>query len=185
MNLSANKKMALLAAGIFALDQMTKKAIQMSLSYGEEKTVVDGFFNLVHLRNTGAAWSMFSNNNGLLTVVAAVALVILFLTRHRFDIHTTLGWTAMGLMFGGIVGNLTDRLCRGYVIDMLSFYIRRRVEGGGLKEWSFPAFNVADSAICIGVALLFILSFQKEEPARADTPAGPDDGSQVESGSSR
>jgi signal peptidase II len=95
-------------------------------------------------------------------------LLVLFLVRNRFDIETRLGWISLGLMFGGIVGNLTDRLLptRRHVIDFIYFYVR-----SGGDEIGFPAFNVADSAICVGVALLFILSFQKERSSPG-APAG-------------
>lgn len=159
MNLNSNRRIAALAAVIFALDQITKKVVLHFLGREEERIVIDGFFKWVHWGNTGAAWSMFHGNNEVLAIVALIAFVVLFLFRHRFDIHTTLGWMAMGLMFGGIAGNLLDRLVRGHVIDFIYFYIKRRGDGG---EVGFPAFNVADSAICIGVGLLFILSFQKE-----------------------
>lgn len=150
---------------VFALDQLTKLAVLNYLGYAEEKVVIDGFFKFVHWVNTGAAWSLFHDNNALLAIVALVALLILFLCRHRFDIHTTLGWVAMGLMFGGIAGNLLDRLLpsRQHVIDFIYFYIKRRGAFGAEAEIGFPAFNIADSAICIGVLLLFILSFQKEK----------------------
>jgi signal peptidase II len=183
LNLSPNKRIALLALVVFVLDQATKKAVLITLGFAEEKPVVDGFFSLVHWRNTGAAWSMFHNNNELLAIVALVALLLLFLTRHRFYIETRLGCLALGLMFGGIVGNLTDRLARGHVIDFLYFYVRRQGETGAAREVGFPAFNVADSAICVGVAFLFLLSFQKEpsvaapgEPALPANSAGENGG---------
>src|SRR6185295_10812449 len=115
------------------------------LGKGEEWVVIDGFFKLVHWGNTGAAWSLFRGNNELLAIVALVALLALFLTRHHFDSRTFLGQIAFGLIFGGIAGNLTDRLlpARHEVIDFIYFYIRR--SNGG--EVGFPAFNVADSAI--------------------------------------
>jgi signal peptidase II len=72
---------------------------------------------------------------------------------------------ALGFIFGGILGNLLDRLRVGHVIDFLRFYVIRR----NGEEAGFPAFNVADSAICIGVGLLFILSFQSESPRPATT----------------
>jgi signal peptidase II len=152
--------MGLLALVVFAVDQLSKLAVLKYLGRDEERVVIDGCFKLVHLVNTGAAWSLFQNNNDLLAIVALLALLVLFLVRHRFDIHTKLGWISLGLMFGGIVGNLTDRLLpsRHHVIDFLYFYVKRN--GGG--ELGFPAFNVADSAICVGVGLLFVLSFQKE-----------------------
>jgi signal peptidase II len=151
------------------MDQLTKLVVLKQLGYAEEKVVVEGFFKLVHWGNTGAAWSMFRDNNEMLAIVALVALLVLFLVRHRFDIHLTLGWISMGLIFGGIAGNLFDRLLpsRRHVIDFLYFYVHR--EGRG--ELGFPAFNVADSAICVGVFLLFVLSFQKDAEPVAAAPA--------------
>ena len=172
MQPSPNKRIALLAVAIFLADQITKKVVLNYLGYAEEKVVIAGFFKFVHWVNTGAAWSLFRDSNELLAIVALIALLVLFLVRHRFDIHTRLGWVAMGLMFGGIAGNLLDRLLptRRHVIDFIYFYIKPR--GGG--EIGFPAFNVADSAICIGVVLLFFLSFQQENAAKApaDTAGG-------------
>jgi signal peptidase II len=155
--------MAALASLVFVLDQLSKLAVLKHLGYAEEKGVVEGFFKLVHWGNTGAAWSMFRDNNEMLAIVALVALLVLFLVRHRFDIHLALGWISMGLIFGGIAGNLFDRLLpsRRHVIDFLYFYVQRDGKG----ELGFPAFNVADSAICVGVFLLFVLSFQKDTEA--------------------
>ncbi|MCX6905266.1 MAG: signal peptidase II [Verrucomicrobia bacterium] len=170
MNLSSNQRIAVLAVVVFALDQLSKLAVLKYLGYAEEKVLVNGFFKLVHWGNTGAAWSMFRDSNDMLAIVALLALLVLFIVRHRFDIHTTLGWVSVGLMFGGIAGNLLDRLlpARRHVIDFIYFYLRR--SGGG--EIGFPAFNVADSAICIGVALLFFLSIQKEKASAAQAQAG-------------
>lgn len=167
MPLSPNKRMALVAASVLALDQLTKLIVLTYLDYAKEKVVIEGFFKFVHWGNTGAAWSMFYGNNELLAIVSLVALMALFLARHHFEAHTRMGQMALGLMFGGIAGNLVDRLHphRGHVIDFLYFYLNRR---GGAGEIGFPAFNIADSAICIGVGLLFILSWQKEETNAPD-----------------
>jgi signal peptidase II len=147
-----------LALAIIIFDQLTKLLVLKYLGFAEEKIVIDGFFKFVHWGNTGAAWSMFSGNNGLLAIVAGVALVVLFFTRHHFNIHTLGGQVSLGLIFGGIVGNLIDRLMpsRRHVIDFLYFYVERR--DGQIA--GFPAFNVADSAICVGVGLLFLMSWQ-------------------------
>ena len=170
MNLSSNKRIAVLAVVVFALDQLSKLGIIKYFGFGEEKVLLDGFFKLVYWLNTGAAWSMFRDNNQMLAIVDLLALLILFLVRHRFETHTTLGWVSLGLLFGGITGNLLDRLlpARQAVIDFIYFYIRR----SGGREIGFPAFNVADSAICIGVALLFFLSLQKEKASAAQARAG-------------
>jgi signal peptidase II len=151
------------AAGMFALDQLTKWLVLRSIVYGEEVAVIPGFFNLTLRFNTGAAWSLFSGSNFVLAGVALVALVALFLARRHFGADRLLGQLALGFVFGGIVGNLTDRLLpsRHAVVDFLHFYMARR---GTAEVWDFPAFNVADSAICTGVALIFLLNW-KNEPA--------------------
>jgi signal peptidase II len=167
MKINESWRIAYLALFVFLLDQLTKLIVLKYLGYAQEKDVIHGFFKFVHWGNTGAAWSIFRGNNGLLAGVALVALVILFLTRHHFDIHNLGGQVSLGLIFGGILGNLTDRLLRDHVIDFLYFYLIRR-DG---EEAGFPAFNVADSAICIGVGLLFILSWINDSAKTTATKA--------------
>src|ERR1051325_1923711 len=159
-----NRRIGLIALGVIALDQITKLIIVNVLPNSNiEKTVVSGFFKLVHWENTGAAWSLFRGSNAKLAIVACVALVVLYFTRHHFDARTTLGQFAFGFICGGIVGNLIDRIRVGHVIDFLYFYVQQR--GGG--EVGFPAFNVADSAICTGVGLLFFHSWQRDQATDA------------------
>jgi signal peptidase II len=156
------------ALGIIGLDQLTKLLVLRLLGYAQEKVMIEGFFKFVHWGNTGAAWSLFRGNNNALAIVALVALVVLFFSRHHFDSRSWLGQIAFGLIFGGIVGNLIDRLSRGHVIDFLYFYVPR-----GGSELGFPAFNVADSAICTGVALVFLMTWKNErEPRPAESSAG-------------
>src|ERR1035437_454399 len=156
----SNRGIAALALVVFALDQFTKWRVLRSLALGDEKIIIDGFFKLVHWGNTGAAWSLFSGNNAALALVAVFALVALFLTRHHFSSHTLSGQIAFGLIFGGIAGNLTDRLLpsRHAVVDFLYFYLQQR--GGRVID--FPAFNVADTAICTGVGLIFLITWKTE-----------------------
>jgi len=162
-----NLKIFSIGLSILALDQITKVLIQHFLVFGEERVIFDGFFRLVHWGNTGAAWSMFKDNNTVLTMVAVVAVIALYLNRHHFEVHRPLGQVAMGLMMGGIIGNLIDRFRMNHVIDFIYFYTYQR--GGG--EIGFPAFNVADSAICTGVGLLLILSWNREkEETKAAIP---------------
>ncbi|HEV8542682.1 MAG TPA: signal peptidase II [Verrucomicrobiae bacterium] len=159
MSSEANKRIGILAAVIVLCDQLTKRLVLHTLSYGrDERVVVDGFFKFVHWGNTGAAWSMFHGNNELLAIVSLVALLVLFIYRDHFDTRTRLGQISLGLIFGGIIGNLIDRLFRKHVIDFLYFYLQQR-DG---REIGFPAFNVADTAICTGVGLLFLLSWKQE-----------------------
>jgi len=165
----SNRRIAALALVVFALDQLTKWLVLKTLPAYHEKVIIEGFFKFVHWGNTGAAWSLFSGNNITLAVVALLALVALFLTRHHFDSHTLPGQIAFGLIFGGIAGNLTDRLLPGRheVVDFLRFYLQQR----GGDEIGFPAFNVADTAICTGVALIFLITWRNE---RATKPATSD-----------
>ena len=163
MKLDTEKRVAVLAAVIVLLDQLTKTLVLNTMVFGrDERVIVDGFFKFVHWGNTGAAWSMFHGNNEFLAIVSLIALLVLFLYRRHFDTRTTLGQISLGLIFGGIVGNLIDRLFRGHVIDFIYFYLQQR----GGREVGFPAFNIADMAICTGVGLLFILSWRQEsQPA--------------------
>lgn len=157
-----NHRIALIALLVVALDQLTKQVVLQFLGYAQEKVVIDGFFRFVHWGNTGAAWSLFRGNNEVLAGVALVALVVLFLSRHHFDSRTLLSQVAFGMIFGGIVGNLIDRLWAGHVIDFIYFYLDRR----GGSEIGFPAFNVADSAICTGVGLVFLITWRSDHPVR-------------------
>jgi len=103
----------------------------------------------------------------LLALIAVVALVILYFSRHHFNSHTMLGQFAFGLVIGGIMGNLVDRLVRQHVVDFLRFYLQPRAG----DEIGFPAFNVADSAICIGVTLVFLLTWRNEHPQKVEPAA--------------
>jgi len=163
-----NRRIALIAAVVVALDQLTKHLVLRFLPQaGQERVVIEGFFRFVHWGNTGAAWSLFRGNNELLAGVALLALLILFLSRHHFDSRTLLSQIAFGLIFGGIVGNLIDRLWVGHVIDFIYFYIQQR----GGTEIGFPAFNVADSAICTGVGLVFLITWRSDRKVKQAEPS--------------
>ena len=152
---------------VLLLDQLTKGIILRFLDFPDERVVLEGFFKLVHWGNTGSAFSMFQGRNGVLALISIAAIFILYLTRHHFEAHTTTGQVALGLIFGGIVGNLIDRMLHGHVIDFIYFYVIQR----NGDELGFPAFNVADSAICIGVGLLFVLAWLNRGGNSASQPA--------------
>ena len=167
LNQNYNWRIAILALAIFAFDQVTKWTIihLLPVPYHSEVHVLPGFLRIVHVHNTGAAWSMFSDNNLTLAIISVVALIVLIFVRDKFGAATRLGSLALGLIFGGILGNVFDRFVHGHVIDFLHFHLITR---SGVQH-DFPAFNVADSAICSGVALLFILSWRPEQPAKEAT----------------
>jgi signal peptidase II len=152
------KRILLVASLVWLGDRVTKLIVLMTLGYAQQIDIVKGFFKLVHWGNTGAAWSLFYGNNKILAVVSLLALGALFLSHRHFDSHTALGQVALGLMLGGILGNLMDRVTIGHVIDFLYFYVRWH----GREELGFPAFNVADTAICTGDGLIFLDSLRNE-----------------------
>lgn len=166
MSLGKNQRIAAIAFFILFFDQATKQIVLRNLQFHrDEHVVLDGFFKLVHWGNTGAAWSVLSGNNEMLAIISLLALLLLFFYREYFDTRTFMGQTALGLIFGGITGNLIDRLFVGHVIDFLRFYLYQR----GGTEIGFPAFNIADAAICTGVGLLFLISYQAEQSRRIQT----------------
>jgi len=168
MRFGKNQKMAAIALVVLFLDQLTKQIAVRKLDFHtEEYVVIDGFFKFVHWGNTGAAWSFMSGNNEFLAIISLVALLLLFIYREYFDTRAFMGQAALGLIFGGIAGNVIDRLFVRYVIDFLRFYLYQR----GGTEIGFPAFNVADAAICTGVGLLFLLSHKSEQNRRLETAA--------------
>lgn len=157
--MSANRRILITGGVVLIADQFTKLLVMSLINRWDQRIVIDGFFKLVHWGNTGAAWSLFHGNNGLLALVSCIALGLLVWLRNRFDLRSSVGQIAYGLVGGGILGNLIDRLRVGHVIDFLYFYLRPR--GGDGREAGFPAFNVADSAICVGVVLLLVLSWRE------------------------
>jgi signal peptidase II len=157
-----NRLIIALGLIVYALDQFAKWLVLQTLpAVRDEQSVIPGFFKFVHWENNGAAWSLFSGNNSGLAIIGLIALVLLIFTRHHFHAHTLAGQIAFGLIFGGIAGNLTDRVLPGRhaVVDFIYFYLQPR----GGDEIGFPAFNIADSAICTGVALIFLISWKQEQ----------------------
>lgn len=156
-------RIAAVAVLAVIVDQVTKALVRHYLKRDlDEIVIIPGFFKLVHWQNTGAAWSWFRGNNAVLAAVACVALIVLFYHRHRFNSTALLGQIALGLIFGGIVGNLIDRVQLGSVVDFLFFHLQI-----GGEDRGFPAFNVADSAICVGVGLIFLTTWKTEHATKA------------------
>jgi signal peptidase II len=150
----------LLGLAILLLDQLTKQAIRANFIYGESRPVIDGFFNLVYVRNDGAAWNILSGQSLILILISVAVLGLLVVYRRSFLQETLPHRIMLGLMLGGIVGNLVDRIRFGWVTDFLDF------EFG---SYHYPSFNVADSAICIAVTLYIITNLiaskKKEQEA--------------------
>jgi len=143
------RRVVLIAVAIALADQLTKLLVLRAVDPAHPVVIVDGFFRLVHWGNTGAAWGIFQDSNILLAVISVLTVIALYLFRHSFQIHLVGSQVALGLIAGGITGNVVDRFWHGYVVDFLDFY----VDG---HHW--PAFNIADSAICCGVVLYVLVS---------------------------
>jgi signal peptidase II len=142
----------LLAAAVFAADWATKRLIEARMSVMDVHTVIPGFFDIVHARNRGAAFSMFADSTSPwrpffligLSLAALVLVASILRKASSLDRPTALG---LALILGGALGNVFDRIVSGAVTDFLDFYI-------GDLHW--PAFNVADSAIVVGSGLLLL-----------------------------
>ncbi len=148
-----------LLLAVFGLDQVTKAWINARLplgSYGPYAgiEVIPGFFNLVHVGNTGAAWSMFTGKGFFLAILACVTLLAIYFWRRALGLRARPTQVAFGLLCGGILGNLVDRLLHGHVIDFLDFHF---------GSYVYPTFNVADSGICVGVILYLWHSLRHPE----------------------
>ena len=146
-----------LSLPLYAMDQLTKQLVLGSINPYDSRVVVPDFFTLVNVTNTGAAFGSFKGNNTFFVVISLLALIVVtvLLVRRR----PTDRWrdVSLALLLAGILGNLTDRLLYGQVIDFLLFNLHIRYA----DPW--PAFNVADSCISIAVVLFIIHSFGRQK----------------------
>ena len=123
--------------------------------------VIPGFFSIVYNTNTGAAWGMFAGHRAVLAILGIGAVAAIILLRHKLELEKRPMQLVFGLMLGGILGNLIDRVASGRVTDFLDFTF-------GSYRW--PTFNVADSAMCVAVAvyIIYTLFFHKETTSSED-----------------
>ncbi len=145
------KKSFLLSIIVIILDQIIKYFINNNLT--SNIVIIGDFFSITKAHNTGAAFSIFSNQRIFLIIVSLLILIILCKLIKDYKLNKR-NIIAFALLIGGLIGNLIDRIFLGYVIDYLSF------EFG---NYSFPIFNLADTCIVIGVGLLFIATMKKED----------------------
>ncbi len=152
----------LLGLIVLALDQATKLLILRHWPLGVQRQIIPGLFSLVHCRNPGAAWSLFADYTEILAALSAVVLVALVVCFDRLVEDFPERAVALGVVFGGIAGNLIDRVAYGEVVDFLLFYWR---------AFQWPVFNIADSAISCGVTVFVLSSFFRRPPDERGTPA--------------
>ena len=157
---------------IVALDQVTKALVDDFMTLHESRTIVEGLVRLTYVQNRGAAFGILSEaglpyQSLMFSVVSLLALLAIALYAWRMPVQSRLPQTALALVMGGAIGNLLDRARLGYVIDYVDVY-------WGAHHW--PAFNVADSAITVGVALLvldILRNPQLDESPKAEIAASP------------
>ena len=153
-----------LSVPLYALDQWSKQLILRFIDPDQPRILVSGFFSLVNVTNTGAAFGSFRNNNTFFIAISLIALLIVVVLLVRRRARNIWRDVSLALLLAGILGNLTDRLLYGHVIDFLLF----NLHVPHANPW--PAFNVADSCISIAVVLFLIQSLWKEKhPAATRT----------------
>lgn len=164
---------------LYALDRVTKYLVMNRIDPDRPIIVVPKFFHLVNVTNTGAAFGSFKNNNTFFIAISCVAVLLaltLLLVHHRptqAGVAKSVWWTSnvwrdvsLALLLAGVLGNLTDRMLYGHVIDFLLFDFGPHVPSI-LHPW--PAFNVADSCICVAVLFFIVHSFRAEKKAGVTT----------------
>ncbi len=157
---------------IVVLDQVTKLLVTQTMHLHDSIPVISGLFNLTYIRNPGAAFGIFATTNSAFRLIFFVgtsvfALGLLWTIFYRMHPDDWWGQLTISAIVGGAIGNLIDRLRYGEVVDFLDFYV------GG---WHWPAFNVADSAISVGVVsllIIFALEKKRDGPSSATLPPDP------------
>ncbi len=146
------KKPYIIAFFFFIIDLISKQVITHVISFGESIQVIKNFFYITYVKNNGAAWSILEDHRILLLIVPVIALFIInkYMNHEKLSNIESISY---GIIMGGIIGNLFDRLCFGYVIDFLDFK---------LFGYNYPVFNLADTFIVIGILILIIDMIRKE-----------------------
>ncbi|HMA82255.1 MAG TPA: signal peptidase II [Candidatus Binatia bacterium] len=153
-------------AVVLVLDQLTKIIIDRTMTLHHSIPIIDGLFNLTYVRNTGAAFGIFAGSREafrlpFLIIVSVLAIGFIFIMLKRLREDRTGLMSALSLILGGAIGNLIDRIAYGEVIDFLDVY---------WSDYHWPAFNVADSCITIGVivTLYILITVKGEDPFAAN-----------------
>ena len=145
---------------VVIIDQLTKLRVRNTFVLFESREIIPGFFSLTYLHNSGAAFGLLAGNHGawrqiFFVVIAFLALIFIVAAFRHYRRKPLIFIVALALIGGGAAGNLIDRLRFGFVVDFLDFY---------LKGHHWPAFNVADSAICVGVGLFLLAEIRSQKP---------------------
>ena len=148
------KKVGFITFLCIVIDQMVKIIVSSTLKLNYSNEIISNVFNLTYVQNDGAAWSIFSGNRLFLIFVAIMSIILIYVYFIKNKKLTNFENITYGLLLGGIIGNLIDRIIFGYVIDYLDFLI---------FNYNFPIFNFADICIVVSVFLLIIDIFRGEK----------------------
>ena len=161
----------IIMALLLVIDQITKAMIVHSIALGEKITIIPDLFYLTHVTNRGAAWGILQGHGWLLLSIAIIASCLIIIKLRWLTEGLIERYFIIFTIFSGIVGNSIDRVWRREVIDFLDFIIWPAYRNGAWQLTSWPAFNVADSAICVGVCAYFISLLLRPELKQATTEA--------------
>ena len=155
----AYRVLLVLVVLVLALDQLSKAWIASRLPFGTYPgaggiVIIPNFFYLIHVGNTGAAWSLLTGKSTLLALLALGTLGAIFLWRRALGLRLPIVQVSFGLLCGGILGNLVDRLRHGHVIDFIDLHF---------GSYIYPTFNIADSGICVGVVIFLFWSLRQPD----------------------
>lgn len=149
-------QMTVIGVIITIIDQFIKNIITSQMIVGESIPVIPSTFYITYVENTGAAWSILEGNRYFLVCISFLAIFAIYYFCIKGKHLTTLKIYSFGVLFGGIIGNLIDRIIHGYVIDFISVYI---------GSYAFPIFNIADMAIVIGACISIYILYKEEHDA--------------------
>jgi len=144
----------LIAVIAIAIDQITKYLVVKNMELYEQIPIIDGFFYLTSHRNSGAAWGILEGKMGFFYVITVIVIIGIIYYLHKYGKDNKLFASALGLILGGAIGNFIDRLFHQEVVDFFDFII---------FGYDFPIFNIADSALTIGVILVIIAALFEEK----------------------
>ncbi len=152
------QKIIKITSSLLLIDILIKLLVKNNMLVNESIKIINNFFYITYVKNTGAAWSILSGKQTFLIIfsIIVIALIIFYLVKKKS--YLNLEVIGYSLLLSGALGNLIDRILYGYVIDYFSFYI---------FSYSFPIFNFADSCIVIGIVLLFISSWRDSNVIRS------------------
>ncbi|MBH0229072.1 signal peptidase II [Halobacillus yeomjeoni] len=152
----------LLATGVIILDQLTKWLVVMNMNLGESIPVVEDFLYLTSHRNQGAAWGILQGQMMFFYIITVIVIGVVVYYIQQYGKESRLSGVALSLILAGAIGNFIDRLFRKEVVDFVDTYI---------FSYNFPIFNVADSALVIGVILVMIATFLDERKKKGSLEA--------------